>query len=296
MSPPLPRVPISTNARYSFPALARSPRFDSVILGDSTARLLQPAVLDPGLHARFANLSMNAATAYEQSRMLALFLHAHPRPNAVIVSMSQAWCTETAARFTPRSFPEWMYRGSPWAAYRELLTPYAIQEAANQFAVMMGWKQRRYGLDGYTSFVPPDSAYDPAKRDALFRHWGPVANGPAPADVEPAYPAMPMLAAMLQSLPPGTRRILFFAPQSVDLQGVPGSIAAWRWAGCKREVAGLAREYGALALDFNRVSPITTDRDNFWDPVHYRQAIARRVMEALIAGSSPDATTLHAPR
>ncbi|MDT7950335.1 MAG: hypothetical protein RQ966_02420 [Acetobacteraceae bacterium] len=295
LSPPLPRVPISTNARYSFPALARSARFDSVILGDSTARLLQPAVLDPGLHARVVNLAMNAATAYEQSQMLTVFLRAHPQPKWVILSIDQSWCSGSVVRFTPRSFPAWMYRRNLWPAYREILTPYAVQEAANQFAVMMGWKKRRYGLDGYTSFVPPDSAYDPARRDALFRQLH-VDNDPAPAGFEPALPAMPILDAMLHGIPAATRVILFFPPLSAEVQGAPGSVAAAYWSACKRDVTLRGRERGALVLDFNRASDITADRNNYWDPVHYRQAIARRLMEGLIAGSSPDATTLAVPR
>src|ERR1700733_11757871 len=46
LSPPLPRVPISTNARFSFPALARSPAFDAAVFGTSTTRLLRPAILN----------------------------------------------------------------------------------------------------------------------------------------------------------------------------------------------------------------------------------------------------------
>ena len=67
VSLPLPRVPISGNARFSFPALARSPAFDAAIFGTSTARLLQPAQLDPLFGARFVNLAMNSATAWEQT-------------------------------------------------------------------------------------------------------------------------------------------------------------------------------------------------------------------------------------
>ena len=47
LSPPLPRVPVTSNARFVFPALARSGEFDSAIFGTSTSRLLRPAVLDP---------------------------------------------------------------------------------------------------------------------------------------------------------------------------------------------------------------------------------------------------------
>ncbi len=173
LSPPLPRVPISSNARYSFPALARSPRFDAALLGTSTARLLRPAALD-GLFggARFVNLAMNAATAYEQVRLLGVFVRAHPHPRAVLIGLDYSWCVPELERYTPRPFPEWMYEpGARWAGYREVLQPYAVQEAVSQLATMLGLKQRRYGLDGYTRFVPPDSDYDPARVDRAFARW-----------------------------------------------------------------------------------------------------------------------------
>ena len=294
LSPALPRVPISTNARYSFPALARSPRFDSIVLGDSSARLLRPVDLDPGFGAHFANLAMNSATAYEQSQLLAVFLRDHPHPRVVIVAIDNAWCSPTLTQFSSRAFPAWMYRPNRWPAYREMLTPYAVQEAANQFAVMMGWKRRRYGLDGYTSFVPPDSAYDPARRDRAFLRWPSLDHDPAPTGL-PILPSLRLLDFMLASIPPATRKIVYFTPYHTDQLGAPGSATAWRWDGCKQAVAAIARQEGAEALDFQIPSPITLDRDNFWDPVHYRQSVATRVTEGLVRGQSPDAHLLVSP-
>jgi hypothetical protein len=63
LSPPADRVPVASNARFAFPALARSARFDSALFGTSTSRLLRPVTLDPLFGARFANLAMNDATA-----------------------------------------------------------------------------------------------------------------------------------------------------------------------------------------------------------------------------------------
>lgn len=295
LSPRLPRVPISTNARYSFPALARSPAFDSIVLGDSSARLLQPAELNPGFAARFANLAMNSATAYEQSRLLEVFLRTHPVPRVVIVTMDQAWCGAEFQRYTPRPFPEWMYAANRWPAYREMLTPYAVQEAANQFAVMVHLKRRRYGLDGYTSFVPPDAAYDRARRDRAFLRWPALDRTPAPPGAQAEFPALPLLDQMLASLPAGTRKILFFTPYHIDQMGAPGSGTAFRWARCKDEVAAIAARRGAETLDFMIPSPVTTERDNFWDPVHYRAAVAAIVVQGLVAGESPDGVRLTSP-
>lgn len=41
-SPPLEREPVSKNQRFTYPALARNQRFDSLILGTSSIRLLNP--------------------------------------------------------------------------------------------------------------------------------------------------------------------------------------------------------------------------------------------------------------
>ena len=281
LSPPLPRVPISSNARFSFPALARSARFDAVVLGTSTARLLQPAQLDGAFGARFANLAMNSATAWEQVQLLRVFLRAHPAPRAVLIDMDAAWCGPDAAKLTPRPFPAWMYRRNLWPAYREMLTPYAVQEAANQFAVMAGLKRRRYGLDGYTRFVPPDSAYDPVRVDAAFARWGPPDTTPArPGDPVP-LPALALLGPALDAVPPAARVVLFFPPINVEQQGAPGSNTAVRWAACKDAVRGVAQARGAAVVDLLRRNAVTEDRANYWDPLHVRERVAAQVAAAL---------------
>ena len=165
LSPPADRVPVATNARFAFPSLARSDRFDSAIFGTSTSRLLRPVVLNAAFGARFANLSMNAATAYEQSRLMAVFRTAHPAARVVMVGLDISYCMpgEAEQKFTPRPFPAWMYDGSRWRGYGEMFNLYAVQEAGQEFGILLGIKRQVYGSDGYTSFVPPDSDYDPAR-------------------------------------------------------------------------------------------------------------------------------------
>ncbi len=282
LSPPLPRVPISSNARFSFPALARSPAFDSILLGTSTSRLLQPAQLDPAFGARFANLAMNSATAWEQMQMLRLFLSTHAAPRAVIIGLDGEYCGDSAPETTPRPFPRWMYQGSRWAGYREMLTPYAVQEAANQLAVMVHWRKRRYGLDGYTSFVPDDAQYDPARVDAAFARWPPLDNSPAIAREAFRFPALDLLAEGLRAVPPDTRVVLFFAPYHLDRQGLPGTRDAARWAACKAAAAGLRP-----VLDLLVPSAVTAERSNYWDPLHYRAGIAARLAQVLAGGLDP---------
>jgi hypothetical protein len=280
LSPPWPRVPISTNARFSFPALATSPAFNAAIFGTSTSRMLRPAVLDAAFGVRFVNLAMNSASATEQARMLALFRRSHPAARAVLVGLDAAWC-ERVPQESGRPFPEWMYEGSPWRGYAEMANLYAVQEAANQFAVMIGLKRRRYGLDGYTSFLPDDSRYDAARVARTFAQWGDAPDRPV---VPVVLPALALLHAGLAALPAATRKVLVFMPSEIGQHGAPGSDAAVLLAACKARVTEMARGLpGSLVLDFQIDSPITRDRNNYWDPLHYRIGIADRIMADIAA-------------
>ncbi len=286
VSLPLPRVPVSTNARFSLPALAVSGRFDSAVIGSSSSRLLRPERLDALFGGRFANLAMNAATAWEQSRMLALFARSHPAARTVIVGLDTAWCTPAPERLTPRPFPDWMYGGPRWRGYREMLNLYAVQEAGSELWTVLGLKRRRYGLDGYTSFVPPESAYDPARVAAAFARWGLPPSGP-PSGLPIVLPALPMLADALRGLPPRARKLVFFTPAQLGHQGVPGSAFAATMAACKAQVTTmLAAVPNVVVVDFLRPSPITTDAANYWDPVHYRLPIADRIAADLAAAAA----------
>ena len=288
-SPPLPRVPVSSNARFTMPALARSPAFDSVVVGSSSSRLLRPERLDALFGGRFANLAMNAATAWEQSQMLRLFTRTHPDARTVIIGLDNVWCTEAPERTTGRPFPQWMYEGPRWRGYLHMLNLYAVQEAGSELWTMLGLKRRRYGLDGYTSFVPPEAAYDPARVAAAFARWG---VPPMIPDTKTPHvlPALPMLADALHALPETTRKILFFTPSHISFQGEPGSDYAAMLDACKAQVSQIASgTSNTIVVDLLIPSPITTEQSSYWDPVHYRVPIADRVM-ADLAGAAAGRT------
>ena len=299
LSPRLPRIPISTNTRFSMPALARGTGFDSVMLGTSTSRLMQPAVLDHALGAHFLQLGMNSASAWEQARLLSLFMRHHPAPRVVMIDIDAAWCRNRPGNLTGpnRPWPEWMYGGSPWAGYLHMANLYALQEAANQFLWLVGVKAQRFGSDGYTSFVPPDARYDRARVDRAFAAWTPPDPTPAPAGAEHVAPdSLPLLRTMLSGLPMGTRRLLWFPPASAFLHGPPGSRSRMRALACRRAVTAMAADMAdTLVVDFDIPGPIVDDRDSFWDPLHYRLSVAQRIMGDLghIAGGGDGGTDAH---
>ncbi len=292
-SPPLERAPVASNQRYSYPALARAPRFDSAVFGTSTVRLLRPGLLDRELGGRFANLAINSGTAYEQSRLLELFARSHGAIRTVIVGIDNVWCDIGAAppRYTFREFPEWMYDENPWNDLLHLYNLKTLEVLGRQVAYLAGLRPPKYGRDGYAVFLPPDSRYDLARaRRNLYGGDGtprpPAPGGPPPSAAERAawtYPAHPTLAAMLRRLPAATRKVLLFVPYHVTRQGAPGSRTFAQWQECKRRLVALASEVGnADVLDFMIPSEITRRDGNYWDGQHYRVAVADR-LPALIA-------------
>lgn len=299
LSPPAERVPINQNQRFSYPALARSPRFDSAILGTSTARLLRPADFDALLDGRFVNLSMNSATAYEQSRLLELFLRNHPRPANLLIGLDISWCRpgESLERYTFREFPEWLYDTSPWNDYLHLLNGKALEQAARQVEYWLGRRTPRYGRDGYRNFLPPMDEYDLARaREHLYGAGGarPRARPATPLEVAPEtratwkYPALDLIARLLADLAPETRAALFFVPYHVFSQATPGTLAAAQWDECRARVVRLAgKRAGTRVLDFMIPSPITTRDEHYWDPLHFTTSVAKRV-EASIASAVTD--------
>lgn len=297
LSPSADRGPIADNQRFSYPALARSDKFDSAVFGTSTSRLLRPAALNAEFAARFANLAMNSATPYEQSRLMAVFRAAHPAARVVIVGVDQGYCLTggTDEKFTPRPFPEWMYGHSPWLGYREMFNLYAVQSAGQQFGVLIGIKQPTYGHDGYANFLPSDSQYDPA-RVAEHLSWEGTLSPTGQHDGDPAtwdYAAIDRLHRELAVFAPTTRRILYFVPYNHRLMPPADSIGMVTWRECKRRVGALAGQLpNTLAVDFMLPTSITTSDDNYWDGQHYRLAIADRIVRDLAAAdrgeTSPD--------
>lgn len=281
LSPPFHRIPISTNARYSFPALAINQQFDSAIIGTSTSRPLQPQILNKPFDAHFVNLSMNASTPWEQEKIFNLFIKHHPHPKVIIINTDNIWCFDDPQRAS-RPIPLWMYEGSPWVGYLKMANQYALQEAANQFLWLIGFKKQRYGSDGYTPLLPASFVYDPKKVNAVFTGW-PKADNSAPNGRIPTQPALPRLQRMISQLPKDTLKIIIIPPFSAEFYGNTGGWTDIKWKACKGNLAHLASTTSnTIAIDFAIPNNFTQKRTSFWDPIHYRPFTAKMVMDGII--------------
>lgn len=287
-SPPLDREPISMNARYSFPALARNHGFDSAVFGTSSTRLLDPEILNVALDASFVNLSMNSATPYEQSQLFSVFVRHHPKPKYTIFGIDWfIWCVSDVVKFTPRPFPPWMYDDDRWNDLLHLFNAFTFEQMGRQFGQLTGLRAPKYGKNGFTRFVPPKSEYDLARARASMYGNNPPEIKPVvfpPVTPTPAqraawkYETHQLMAEMVDSLPKETIKILLFPPYHQVILPIPGSLNDARLADCKAQMGAiLAGKANSHVVDFTIRSDITIRDENFWDPQHYSTDIAGRI-------------------
>lgn len=296
-SPPLKSAPMASNQRFSYPAIARNQMFDSVVVGTSTARLLRPEVLNEAFGVRFANLSMNSATAYEQSRILEVFARHRAAPKLIIVGLDIVWCEARLEleKYTFRKFPEWMYDDTPWNDVLHMLEFKTFEVLVRKLGYLLGLRSARYGHDGYRNFLPPVSKYDPevARRKIYGASYPPpvkAAVTPSPAvGFKPdswTYPGLALLETSLGALPAETRKILVFVPYHKHGQPAPHTRGGAQWGECKKRVANIAKRHSnSVVLDFMIPSAITSLDENYWDRLHYKASVADRLARLIAAGA-----------
>ena len=291
----LPHRPADRSQRWAYPELARDPRFDAVIIGNSSARLLDPAALDPALGARFANLAMLNAQAWEQARLLDVFIAAHPSPRAVLIGLDRLWCGrgDDFAHFGYDPIPEWLYSGGRLDAVRNLLNLHAIETAWRSLSATLGLAPPPYGENGYALIDVDLHPYDPARAKALVESDLARLPWPDPPSPDPAswrYGALEWLAQRLDALPAGTRKLLVFVPQH-HLFPAPNSPGAAMMEECKRRVVAMARlRPNAEVFDAAIPSPVTLEEDRWWDAVHARPDTMARVSAALARAARGEET------
>jgi len=284
------------NQRYMYPQLIRAGGHDSLVIGTSTSRLLQPADLNRAFGGRFANLAVNDARAWEQYRLFDLFERTSGAPRTLVVGLDRVWCEPNAdeERFTQRGFPDWLYGDRAWPALLYYLNFKTVEIAGRRVGHWLGREEPRYDADGYGDFTGGEQNWRRATAEANLwprgRHAIVPVEPPFVADeTERAawrFPALGWLEEIL-SRSKGSRVILAFMPVHITEQPVPGSREAARERECKRRVEALAGEAGAAYLDLRVPSEITTDDSNYWDRLHWRIGVGPRIIEAMAEATPP---------
>ena len=278
--------PLTSSQRQMYPQILRTGRYDSIVVGTSTSRLLDPEALDRTLGGHFANLAIAAESAWEQARIIDYLPIAVTAPRAVLIGLDHEWCGRGSSSYPmartairEAEFPAWAYDDRRWNDFVYLLNIPTIEAAGRVVGYLLGSVKPRLRRDGFEVFVGPDSLYDPVRaHHALWQHDPPRQKNDG---TEMMFPALPWLDASLAGLPDTTRKWLVFPPPHVRALPEPGSPGAAREAECKTRIAEIARRRGALLLDWRFVSRLTSDDTNFWDPLHYRLPVAYRLIDDL---------------
>jgi hypothetical protein len=288
---PLKRHLIDANQRFMYPQVVRSGLFDSLVIGTSTSKLLDPVILSEEFGVRFANLSMDAATAWEQKTLANYFIDHVGKPKAIIVAIDEQWCLRNAdtQRITARGFPYFLYDDNKWNDFFFLLNSRTVEMAGKLVGVHLGLYSERSRFDGYYLFVPPENAYDLEKARRAI--WGdrprtlpdPTKKPFEMSDEQRAsliYPALNWLDDLLLKTGDALK-IIGFMPAHVALEPDPATLAGAHAAECKSRIVQIARHRGAKVIDWRYSSPLTREDSNYWDYIHYRVPVANSLARAL---------------
>lgn len=283
---------IAGNQRQMFPQILRTGNYDSLVVGTSTSRLLDPIALDRRLGGHFANFAMPSMSAWEQYQAADFLRRVVAAPRILFVGLDHSWCYqpgEPTGGPPNGEFPGWAFDDNPWNDFLYLLNGETLEVAGRVVSRLLGRSPEKVRRDGFEIFVPPESQYD--FRRAEENIWG----GAGPHRIEPVsppvlftdaernalvFPALAWLDAGLSGLP-AARKVLAFMPVHVAFMPQPGSRRAAVEAECKAQIAAIARRRGATVIDWEIASPLTTNDANYWDVLHYRLPVAYRLIEDL---------------
>ncbi|WP_185983907.1 hypothetical protein [Aureimonas mangrovi] len=304
-----PQTPFSQtfahhNQRYAYPSIARSGDYDSAVFGTSTSRLLPPEDLDRAFGGRFAALSMDASSAWEQTQLTRLFLRAVPHPRTLLLSLDpEVWCAPDAdtRRVTFRLFPQSFYDDDRLNDVSDLLNLELPEVLRRSLRMASGGQEPYFRPDGFGDFTQGEGAYDAERARRALHGGAPPQTTPAAlpraddASIAPRpqdrFPALVWLEETLALVPRETRTILVSMPVHVVAQARVGTELAAQRTECARRILALGRAAEAFVLDMGFASPLTVEDTNYWDRVHFRLPIGRQVIGEIAAAVDTGAET-----
>ena len=256
-------------------SLARDANFNSAIIGNSTALMLDPVELSRATGRRFVQLAVTGASPREQFAVLDFFLRHHPRAGALVVVTDPSWCAHDRA--APwYGFPYWLYeQGSLGYAARLISWP-AIEHAFQRLSIGLGLRQRMDPTGTFKDIWPPGE-FHAANRP----------KDPPPAATIAGRDVFPEVAALdevIKKLPVDVAVVLVVPPTFYTTVPQPGTVVAAEREACNAALSHIVagRPYGNF-INYRIDNAMTRDRANFVDFIHYRPSLAARMAEGIAA-------------
>jgi hypothetical protein len=265
------------NTHTATASRARDADFDSAIIGNSTAMLLDPGELSRATGRRFVQLSVTGAGPREQFTVLDFFLRHHPRVGALVVVTDPSWCVhESAAPWT--GFPYWLYGNNSLAYAARLMSWPAIEHAFQRVSIGLGWRKR---IDPTGTFNPDDV-------------WPQGAFYPVnpPRDPKPAatlagrdvFPEILRLDDLVKKLPADVAVVLVVPPTFATTVPQGGTVTAVEREACNAALRQIvAGRPHSNFINYRIDNALTRDAANFVDFIHYRPRVSARILEGIAA-------------
>jgi len=255
---------------------ARDAQFDSAVIGNSTAQLLNPADLSQSTGLRFVQLYLTGGSPREQLAVLDFFLRHHPRVGALVFVTDPFWCAHQRAETRPGDFPYWLYGTNPlsWAA--RLMSRESIEHAFQRVSIGLDLRKRN-PPDGFFSY---EDIWPPGQFREINRP-----RDPAPAGTgaeRDFFPEIAQLDAAIKKLPADVAVVVVVPPTLATTVAKPGTAAAAEHEACNaalaKTVVGRPR---SNFLNYRVDNSQTRDPANFADFIHYRPSLAGKMTSGI---------------
>ena len=256
---------------------ARDAQFNSAVIGNSTAQLLNPADLSRSTGLRFVQLYLTGGSPREQLAVLDFFLRHHQRVGALLFVTDPFWCAHHRAEPRPGDFPYWLYGTNSLAYAARLMSRQSIEHAFQRVSIGLDLRKRNApdGFRSYEDIWPP----------GYFRETS-RPRDPAPAGTEAErdfFPEIVLLDAAIKRLPLDVAVVLVVPPTLATTVAKPGTVAAAEREACNAALAKIvAGRPRSNFLNYRVDNPATRDPANFADFIHYRASLAGRMTSGIV--------------
>lgn len=255
---------------------ARDPQFDSAIIGNSTAQMLNPADLSRATGLRFVQLYLTGGSPAEQLAVLDSFLRHHRQVGALVFAADPFWCSHRRAASRPGDFPYWLYDTNLVSYTARLMSWPAIEHAAQRITIGLGLRERRTP-DGFFSY---EDIWLPGTFRDTNRPRDPV---PAADDADRGnFPEVAVLDAVVKRLPETVPVVIVVPPTLHTVIAKPDTPAAAEREACNRALQKVvAGRPHSNFINYRTDNAMTRDIANFADYIHYRPAVASKMAEGI---------------
>ncbi|WP_407117894.1 hypothetical protein [Bradyrhizobium sp. LMG 9283] len=256
---------------------ARDANFDSAILGNSTAQLIEPAELSRATGFRFVQLYMTGASPREQLAVLDFFLRHHREIGALVVAADPGWCVHAGPKEEGAPFPYWLYDDSVVAYAVRLISWQAIEQVFQRISIGLGLRQRM-NPDGFVSY---EDIWPPGQFKQINAPRDPA---PAASKERAVFPEIAALKDVVRKLPAAVPVVIIVPPTFAATVAKPGTRAALERNACDAALAQVvAGRPRSNFVSYRVDNELTRDRASFADYIHYRPVLARKIEQGIAA-------------